>query len=82
MNSETKVFKAIRASTNGSMKTVVALLVGAGIAWGAMRTQVSTLNADSIQNKKEHAEYREDIGDISDRLSRIEGKLEIALAKK
>ena len=83
MNSETKVFKAIKeTASNGGMKTVYGLLIGAGITWGVMKAQVSTLTADSVQNKREHSEFREDIKEIGKSLSRIEGKLEVALPTK
>ena len=83
MSSETKMFKAIKdVAPNGSMKYVVTLLLGAAVTWGVMKTQVSTLNADSVQNKREHAEYREAIKDIGERLSRIEGRLEVVIPKK
>ena len=83
MNSETKVFKAIKSATsNGSLKTFVVLLVGAAMAWAVMRTQVSGLISTNSENRKEHKEYREDIKDIVERLSRIEGLLEVVIPKK
>ena len=87
MSSETRIFKAlketaVKSTSNGNLKNLLVLLVGAGIAWGMMKMQVSELVADSDENKEQHSEYRKDIRGISDRLSRIEGKLEIALAKK
>ena len=65
---DTKIFKAIKESSNGSLKTILALLVGVGIAWGTLKSQVNDLRADA----DEQTTY---IRQIDQRLSRIEGRL-------